>query len=133
MTFRLPWQRNSEGGFIAYPEGERLKDRVAKINKDETSLVPWHWWISYDDAKRSDHAKAIQAAANAATEEWPRIKAEAARLAALAAEAEALRTNVQRMMRKGDLALSVFGIETASSDRLRKIIALATDAGGLGG
>jgi hypothetical protein len=49
------------------------------------------------------------------------------------AEAEALRTKVQRMMSKGDISLILFEIETSSSDRLRKIIAIATEVGGLGG
>jgi hypothetical protein len=133
MTSRLPWQRNPKGGFIAYPEGEHFKERLATLSFDQTSSIPWHWWISYDAAKKSNHAKTMQAAADAATEAWPRMKAGAARLAALAAEAEALRTNVQRMMSMGDISLSLFEIETSSSDRLRKIIAIATDVGGLGG
>lgn len=132
-TIRLPWQRDGKGGFIAYPEGDQFKDRVATLAFDETSSIPWHWWISYDAAKKSDHAKTMQGAAGAAAEAWPLMKAEAARLAALAAEAEALRTNVERMMSKGDLSLSLFEIETSSSDPLRKIIAIAGAAGGLGG
>jgi hypothetical protein len=133
MTYRLPWQRNPEGGFIAYPEGEQFKDRFACIRHDMTSSVPWHWRISYDEAKRANHAMTKQAAADAATVAWPEMKAEAARLSQLAAEAEALRTMVQRMMLKGDLSLSLFAIESSDSDRLRRIIALARETGGLGG
>lgn len=133
MTDRLPWQRNPAGGFIAYPEGEQFKDRVATIRHDMTSSVPWHWWISYDAAKKSDHAKTKQAAADAATAAWPLMKADAARLADIAAEAETLRTKVRRMMKLGDVPLSDFAIATSSSDQLRRIIDMAREVGGLDG
>jgi hypothetical protein len=133
MADRLPWQRDGKGGFIAYPEGEQFKDRVATIRFDQTSSVPWHWWISYDAAKKSDHAYTKQQAADAATDAWPKMKAEAARLAAAAAEAEALHGKVRRMMRTGDVPLGEFGIETSSSDHLRRIIAIAQEVGGLDG
>lgn len=133
MADRLPWQRDGKGGFIAYPEGEQFKDRVATIRYDMTSSVPWHWWISYDAAKRSDHAKTKQEAADAATAAWPLMKAEAGRLAEVAAEAESLRAKVRRMMKLGDVPLGDFEIATSSSDHLRRIIAMAGEAGGLDG
>lgn len=125
MTPRLPWKRNPAGGFIAFPEGESFRTRFAALRRDQTSAIPWQWWICYDDAKRADHAATRQAAADAATAAWPAMKAEAARLAALAAEAEALRTLVQRMMSEGDLPLSLFEIPTAESSKLLRIIDLA--------
>ncbi len=130
---RLPWKPNPEGGYIAYPEGERFENRRATIRYDETSSIKWQWWIVYDDAKKADHARSKQAAADAATAAWPLMKAEAGRLAAEAAETEALRTLIQRMMSKGDLPLSVFGIEDSDNERLKHIIWLVRDAGGLDG
>ncbi|HYD06020.1 MAG TPA: hypothetical protein VEC60_09845, partial [Reyranella sp.] len=122
-----------EGGFIAYPEGEHLKDRVATISRQDSSSLPWQWWIRYDAAKRADHAMTMQGAADAATAAWPEMKLEAARLAGIAAEEERLRTDVRRMMAKGDLPLSIFGITESDSERLRHILWLIRDAGGLNG
>ena len=130
---RLPWQKHPEGGFIAYPEGERFKTRFAAIGHDQASSVPWQWRIVYDAARRADHAHTKQGAADAVTAAWPAAKAEATRLAGIAAEREALRTNVRPMMAKGDLPLSIFEIATAPSERLTTIIWLVKDAGGLEG
>jgi hypothetical protein len=133
MANRIQWQRDGKGGFIAYPEGERFKDRFAAISHDKTSSVPWQWWISYDAAKKADHAKTMQEASDAANAAWPLMKAEAARLAGIAAEEEVLATNVRRMVSKGDLPLSIFGIEASSTERLAHIIWLVRDARGLDG
>lgn len=133
MTFRIQWQRDGKGGFIAYPEGENLKGRYAAISYSASSSVHWQWWVIYDEARRSDHAHTRQGASDAVNQAWPVMKAEAARLAGIAAEEEALATNVRRMMSKGDLPLSIFGIEASPAKRLTHIIWLVRDAGGLDG
>lgn len=132
MSSRLPWQRNPAGGFIAYPEGERFRDRWAKVEPNTASgQAPWQWLVSWDAGRDHGVAATRQAAADQATEAWPGTRRRGEAIAAKQAEEEALRTLVQRMATKGDLSLSVFGIETSSSDKLRSIIWLLTH-GGLG-
>ena len=133
MTPRLPWQRNPEGGYIAYPEGEHRKTRRAEIRLYWASDWPWRWWVLCDDARESGHEKSRQIASDRANEAWPRVKERGLVLAIQKAEAEALATNVRRMMSKGDLPLSIFGIEKADSKKLTDIIAIVKNEGSLTG
>lgn len=131
---RFQWQRDPDGGFIAYPDGEAFPDRNGQIEKrPHDASWPWVWRARYGEARASDKSKTQQAAADAIREAWPALVERGAELASKAAEDEALRTLVQRMTMKGDLALGVFGIEASDSDRLRRIIWLVKDAGGLDG
>lgn len=133
---RFPWHRNSAGGFIAHPEGEAATTRYATIERNDIGHGDrsWRWHVFYD-ASKSFHGYegSQQACADAAVEAWPRAKADAAQLAAQAADEAALRTMVQRMVTKGDLPLSAFGIEQSSTERLTSILWLVRDANGLNG
>ena len=131
---RLPWRRHPAlRGFIAHPEGASPPGRYAEVRYEATSSTKWFWLIKYDLVTASGLERTSQEAADAATEAWPRAKAEAAVLAQKAAAEDALRTLVRRQCDKGDLPLSAFELETSDSDRLRNIIWLVKDHGALGG
>jgi hypothetical protein len=133
MHSRLPWRRSPPRGFIAFPEGEHLTNRRAEIRYEGTSSTKWHWFTFYDDASSGGQEPDKQLAANRATEQWPITKRNGIAKAAEEAEATVLRTNLQRMMNKGDLPLSLFAIEGSTSDRLISILWLIKDGGGLSG
>lgn len=129
---RLPWRRRPGGDFIAHPEGEH-PGRMAEIRYDTTSSTKWTWFITYDLARASGVNTTPQEAADAATDAWGRVKAEAAALSIKASAEEALRSLVYRQCDKGDLPLIAFEIETSSSEQLRHILWLITDRKALGG
>jgi hypothetical protein len=130
---RLTWRRDPAGGYIAYPEGDRLPGRRAEIRYEPTSSTKWRWLTFYEGAVNSGVEATKQLAADRATDQWPVTKRNGLVKVAEDAEQAVLRTNVQRMMSKGDLPLSLFAIETAPTERLHSIIWLVRDAGGLEG
>jgi hypothetical protein len=130
---RLTWHRDGKTGFVAYPEGEHLKDRRAEIRYDATSATKWAWFAHYDGARESGAVHDKQTAANRVNERWPVVKRNGLVRAAEAAEEAVLETNVRRMMAKGDLPLSVFEVATADGKRLVRILDLVRAAGGLNG
>lgn len=133
MLTRLPWRRSPPRGYIAFPEGEHLHGRRAEIRFSATSSTPWLWHTHYDGAVDGGQEHHKQLAANKATEQWPITKRNGIVLAAEEAEREVLRTNVQRMMSKGDLPLGLFSIETAPAARLVAILDQIKAGGGLKG
>jgi hypothetical protein len=133
MAPRLPWQRNPEGGYIAYPEGEEFPRRVAEIYYDATSATKWKWLVRWEDAVQSNHAHDKQLAANEATARWPIVKRDGIALAAVKAEAVKLQTDVRRVLDGEDVPLTAFGIESANSKKLTRIIDIVKAEGGLNG
>ena len=97
------------------PESEHLTNRRAEIRYEGTSSTKGHWFTFYDGASSGGREDDKQIAANRATEQWPITKRNGIAKAAEEAKATVLRTNLQRMMQKGDLPVSLFAIEGSTS------------------
>src|SRR5690348_9894407 len=102
---RLPWKRNPSSGFIAYPDGEAHPDRFATvapaINLGGNDI--WRWATNYGGARRSGEAATKQDAADAATEAWPSMPAEADALRATSLAKSNIAELVSSAVQTGEL------------------------------
>ena len=133
MHDRLPWQRNPKGGYIAYPEGEAFPRQHATVHYDGVSSIKWAWLVRWEDAVESGHKPSKQEAANEATARWPVVVRNGMAMAAERAEREKLEADVRRVMAGEDVPIERFGIGTADSARLVRILDFVKAEGGLGG
>lgn len=81
---RLPWQRNPDGGFIAYPEGDDRPERrvtlywAPKAAHEPQGAPEWRWFADWPGKfSVGGRAYAKQQAADEATEAWGRAIATA--------------------------------------------------------
>lgn len=96
---RLPWEAHPEGGFIAYPEGKKQTGRYARLQPWTTGPNgAYQWFIRYDGIAINDVSGSKQAAADAATERWPR----AVEMAAAAARRAAWEANQLEMIARAE-------------------------------
>ena len=133
MHDRLPWQRNPKGGYISYPEGDGFPRRHATVHYDSVSSIKWAWLVRWEDAVESGHKPTKQEAANEATARWPVVVRNGMAMAAERAEREKLEADVRRVMAGEDVPIEHFGIGTADSARLIRILDLVKAEGGLHG
>ncbi|HTJ58040.1 MAG TPA: hypothetical protein VL418_10805 [Devosiaceae bacterium] len=77
MTARLPWRRQPQGGFIAYPNGEDSPEQRAtlfwtpKAAHEPEGAPEWHWLVEWEGRFRfADNAYSKQQGADRATEAW---------------------------------------------------------------
>lgn len=120
---RLPWKRASDG-FIAFPDGEGLRERVATLSPSAVRPASsrWAWMVRYDGASSSGLDATSQQAADAATRAWPGLKAQALRLG----RKNAVETDLAEMLEAIDMEKPVdpraFNLELASEARLKKLM-----------
>lgn len=118
---RLPWQSFPEGGFIAYPDGEEHRDRFATLST-LISSGGWTWTVRSADAVITGYAASKQAAADAATEAWPKVVETACQLAATAARDAQRLAMIDAIADDPDPDLSSFGVEEANYENLMWIM-----------
>lgn len=126
---RLPWRRVVEGGFVAYPDGDNVPERLARIRPMVSRSGAYSWSVAYDGANISGVADSAQEASDAANEAWGMVPALALKQNRQAAEEARLSGLIDAAMPTLDPDLTPFAIGTASQATLTWLITRATKKG----
>lgn len=123
---RLPWRRSREGGFVAFPDGDNVPERCARIRPMVSRSGAYSWSAAYDGASIGGVADSAQEASDAANEAWGRVPALALKQNRQAAEEARLSGLIDAAMPTLDPDLTPFAIGTASQATLTWLITRAT-------